>query len=476
MSLKNASPTSAGKAIHWLEGQIVYSMGFGVIVLLLTGAGLAYFAVVRPPSTQIIRIGYGTGGAVRKYFLEQLAIQGKKQNLDLRLVPTEGTDETLSVIDQNGADLGLIAGAIEDRESRRVLEITPLYMEPLQLLVREELYEPVLKDFGRLRGTSIAMDGQNTATSLLAAELLRFIGLTDPATGQPRYQRVDLPQSQLLSRRGDSSLPDAIFQIAGVPSPVVRSLIVDNGYRLVPLPFGSSFNLDKFRDTEAPDPFAGATLRLDKSFVEEAVIPAFVYGVLPSVPPSDTRTIATRLLLVGSDRLDDQTVRRVLELILSPEVRSLTQPALTVDLLNSSYQFDRHPGTDYYLSSLKPFNIDGVFQAYSRIGELWGIIIALYFASAKGLKMWQERKAQTTTKSVGDFLGEVLAVEVAVHASSTAEDRIALDQRLSDIKKTAIELQLAGQLEDAETFHSLLVTLSDTRTRIWGSASSTRYD
>ena len=363
-------------------------MGFGVIVLLLTGAGLAYFAVVRPPSTQIIRIGYGTGGAVRKYFLEQLAIQGKKQNLDIRLVPTEGTDETLSVIDQNGADLGLIAGAIEDRESRRVLEITPLYMEPLQLLVREELYEPVLKDFGRLRGTSIAMDGQNTATSLLAAELLRFIGLTDPATGQPRYQRVDLPQSQLLNRRGDSSLPDAIFQIAGVPSPVVRSLIVDNGYRLVPLPFGSSFNLDKFRDTEAPDPFAGATLRLDKSFVEEAVIPAFVYGVLPSVPPSDTRTIATRLLLVGSDRLDDQTVRRVLELILSPEVRSLTQPALTVDLLNSSYQFDRHPGTDYYLSSLKPFNVDGVFQAYSRIGELWGIIIALYFASAKGFKMW----------------------------------------------------------------------------------------
>lgn len=70
----------------------------------------------------------------------------------------------------------------------------------------------------------------------------------------------------------------------------------------------------------------------------------------------------------------------------------------------------------------------------------------------------------------------MLAVEAAVHASSTAEDRIALDQRLSDIKKTAIELQLAGQLEDAETFHSLLVTLSDTRTRIWGSASSTRYD
>jgi TRAP-type uncharacterized transport system substrate-binding protein len=457
--------------MHWLEHKIVYSVGFGVAFLFLTGAALFYFGMRTPPP-QIVRIAYGTGGAVRRYFLEQMAVQGRKRNLDIRLVATGSTDDTLTAIDQNGADMGLIAGAIEDRVSRNVLEIAPLYMEPLQLLVKAELYEPISRDFGQLRGKSIDLDGPNTATNLLATELLRFIGLTDQATGKPQYQPVYISQSQLMDRRNGPVLPDAIFQIVGVPSPAIRDLIADDNYRLVPLPFGQSFNLDKFREADAPDPVHTGNLRLDKTYVEEFVIPAFVYGVLPPVPPNDTRTIATRLLLLGSDRVSNQVVSRVLDLILSPEISSLTKPALTVDVLNSSFQFERHPGTDRYVSSLKPFDVEGALEGYARIVEIWGLITMLYLAAGKALKAWRERKTRALRKTVGDFLSQVIAVEAEVKASCTDDERIALDQRLSDIKKTSIELHLEGRLEDAEEFPSLLVTLADTRTRIWGLASS----
>jgi hypothetical protein len=279
---------------------------------------------------------------------------------------------------------------------------------------------------------------------------------------------VYIPQSALTDRQHASALPDAVFQIGGVPSPSIRHLITDSNYRLVPLPFGGSFSLAKFRDSEIPETFASATLRLNKSFVEEFIVPAYIYSVLPSVPAADTRTIAMRLILVGSRRLDDQLVRRLLELILSPEISSLAKPALTVDLLNSSYQFERHPGTDDYLSSLKPLDIEGAFSAYSRIAEVWGLIIALYIGAAKGLKSWRARRARLPRHSVGDFLGEVLAVEAATHASCTNAERIALDQKLSDIKKIAIELHLDGRLEGSEDLPSLLATLSDARARIWG--------
>jgi TRAP-type uncharacterized transport system substrate-binding protein len=460
--------------MHWLEGKIVYSVGFGVIVLLLIGVSLFYFGGIGPSSPHVVRIAYGAGGPVRKYFLEQMAVHGKKRNLDIRLVATEGTDQTLSLVDKNGADLGLIAGAIEDRASRDVLEIAPLYMEPLQLLVKGELYDSVVRDFGQLKGKSIGLDGQNSATNLLATELLRFIGLVDQATGKPQYQPVYIPQSQLADRKNGPSLPDAVFQIGGVPSPSIRTLIADHNYRLVPLPFGAPFSLAKFRESEIPENFASATLRLNKDFVEESVIPAFVYGVLPAVPPSDTRTIATRLVLVGGHRLDNQVVRRVLELILSPEISNLVKPRLTVELFNSSFQFERHPGTDDYLNSLKPFNVEGAFEAYSRLGEVWGLIIALYLAAAKGLKAWRKRKAQLPERSVGDFLSEVLAVEAAAHASCTHDERVMLDQQLSDIKKTSIELHLESRLKDSENLPSLLVTLADTRTRIWGPVSAPR--
>ena len=457
--------------MRWLEGKIVYSVGFGVIVLLLVGASLVYFGRLRPPSVQVVRIAYGSGGAVRKYFLEQMAVQGRKRHLDIRLIATEGTDETLTLIDRNEADFGLIAGGIEDRMSRDVLQIAPLYMEPLQLLVKAELYESVVKDFGQLKGKSIGLDSPSSATNLLATELLRFIGLTDPATGQPQYQPVFISQAALADRKQGRPLPDAIFQIGGVPSPSIRHLVTDSTYRLVALPFGGSFNLAKFRDSEIPDTFASTTLRLNKSFVEEFVVPAFVYNVLPAVPPNDTRTIATRLVLVGNHRLNNQLVHRLLELILSPEISNLVRPALTVDLLNSAFQFERHPGTDDYLSSLKPLDVEGAFSAYSRLAEIWGLIIALYIGAAKGLKAWMARRAHLPRQSVGDFLGEVLAVEAEAHASCSNDERIRLDQTLSDIKKTAIELHLEGRLEDADDLPSLLVTLADARARIWGPVS-----
>jgi hypothetical protein len=143
---------------------------------------------------------------------------------------------------------------------------------------------------------------------------------------------------------------------------------------------------------------------------------------------------------------------------------------LNLELLNSSFQFERHPGTDAYLASLRPFDVDVAFSTYARIGEVWGLIIALYFAGSKGLKMLAERKVRTQKKSVGDFIGEILTVEAAATASCTNVERIALDQQLSDIKKAALELHLAERLEGADHFPALLATLADARTRIWGVA------
>ena len=97
------------------------------------------------------------------------------------------------------------------------------------------------------------------------------------------------------------------------------------------------------------------------------------------------------------------------------------------------------------------------------------MIITVYLVGSRGLKMWKERRARVPTKSVGDFLGDIMAVEAAVHAACTNDERILLDQKLSDIKKDSIELHLAGRLQDAENFQSLLVTLADARSRIWGS-------
>lgn len=450
--------------------KISYSVGLTVLLLFLISIALFRYSDFRKPKAQVIRIAYGAGGPVRKHFLDEMARHGLKWNLDIKLVTTEGAQETLNLVDQKGADLGLVGGAIEDNAEHQVVEITPLYMEPLQLLVKAELYESVSKDFGQLRGRSIAMDSVHSATNVLATELLQFIGLNDPAGGDRQYRAVHISQAQLVTLTERSAMPDAIFQIGGVPSSTLAHLVTAFDYRLVALPFGGAFNLSKFRQVQGQTAADGTDLALNKAFVEEAVIPAFVYSVLPPVPPADTRTVATRLMLVGSGGLDNRTVEKVLGLVMSPDISHIVEPKLSVELLDSSFQFQRHPGTDSYLASLRPFNVDGAFDAYQRMVEIWGILVALFFAGSNSWKWWKERRHRQRKHSVGDFMSQVLAVEAGVHSACSDAERIKLDQRLSDIKKESIELHLEGRLEDSENLQSLLVTLADARTRVWGNA------
>jgi TRAP-type uncharacterized transport system substrate-binding protein len=465
---EESAMSSARRLGRWLEHKLVYSISFAVVFLALAGVGLFFLIGEGKPSAQVVRIGVVEGGLVRKRFLEHMAAEGRKNHLDIRLVPTQSTADTLRQVDDETTEMemGVISGAIEDTVPRTVLEIAPLYMEPLHLLVKADLYDRVSNDYGQLKGRSISMDATHSATSLLATELLRFTGLIDRDTGAPHYTPVTLTQVQLLSETDGSRLPDAVFQLAGMPSPTIKHLISNFNYRLVPLPFGESFNLDRFRDTEA-GPAAGTHLRLNKMLVQEFVVPAFAYSVSPPVPPVDTRTLATRLVLIGNDNVDDRLVRRVLEVILSPDVASLARPPLDIGLLSSAFQFARHPGTDRYVSSLQPFDIDGTFLVHERVVEVWGIIIAAYLMVTKGLKAWRDRKLAAYKRSSNDFLREIMEVEGAAAAGASTADREALDQRLSDIKKASIDLQLSGQLEDPENFQSLLVTLADTRVRIW---------
>lgn len=457
--------TSSKTAMRWLERKVLYSAGFGIVLMLAIGVGLYFYLDIGNVRPDVIRIGYGAGGPVRRHFLEQMALHGKPMNLDIQLVITEGTAETVEKVENGEIELGLVTGAIEDQHTDKLLELAPLYMESLQLLVKEDLFDAVSKDFGQLRGKTINLDGRRSATNLVATELLTFIGLID-ASGTPGYEPRYMQQGELVAVTDSSQLPDAIFQIGGLPSQTVRQMIIRHNYRLVQLPFGASFNLEKFRAEDRPA-MPSNELRVDRAFIEEFVIPAYSYSVLPPVPPVDTRTIASRLLLLAGTDFDKATAIKVVELLMSPEISDLVRPQLTPELLKHAFQFERHPGTQAYLDALEPIDVESAFVNYGRLVEVWGLIIAAYVTVAQGLKKWRQRKAPAH-KSVNDFLKDVLDVEADAAPGCTADERTQLDQRLTAIKKAAIDMQLEGTLDDGESLQALLVAVADARTRIWG--------
>src|SRR5262249_48126311 len=150
----------------------------------------------------------------------------------------------------------------------------------------------------------------------LARDVLKFAGLEPKrGDGSGDYTIVTLSYAELLEDREPASLPDAVFTVSGLPSPVVRALMATKHYHLAALPFGEAFALD------ALDPGDSATsprpngLRNEISRVKifPAVIPPFTYGVEPARPPREITTFGPRLLLVANENVPTRAVRQLLE-------------------------------------------------------------------------------------------------------------------------------------------------------------------
>ncbi|MES2856804.1 MAG: TAXI family TRAP transporter solute-binding subunit, partial [Bdellovibrionota bacterium] len=222
-------------------------------------------------------------GAIRQAFVEKLAEELTKNGATVKLVPMKGTDEVQQALIGKSLDLGIVMGGFTEENSQDLRELMPLYIEPLQLLVKENLYAEVSADFGKLRGKTINMDDQHTGTHALAWEVLRFADMIpdDLKVDQKLSFTPTFYNAEELKAVKDSDLPDALFVSAVVPSLSVQSLVKDHGYRIVQIPFGESFSLDRFRKFPASHNVNGTSLSVDKNYIYETSIPAFAYDVQP---------------------------------------------------------------------------------------------------------------------------------------------------------------------------------------------------
>src|SRR6185295_10374610 len=130
-----------------------------------------------------------------------------------------------------------------------------------------------------LRGHTVDVGPRGSETETLARMVLSFAQLVGPAAGEQRLVPSNLEYEELrvLHETNDLvRLPDALFQLAIVPSQLALPLIRDHGYRLVPLPFADAMRLDAL--------LTGTTAsahEVDWQYVTDATVPAFTYSMRP---------------------------------------------------------------------------------------------------------------------------------------------------------------------------------------------------
>lgn len=423
------------------------------ILVLVALNGLAlYFLLTRPSRAHFrLRITAGDLEGRRSRLAETLrdTCLREQRALDLELVPTRGSGEMierlLSRDPSRRVDLALVQGGMGDRrdltsgelqrQHGEVRQVASLVVEPLHLLVREDLAG---KGISGLRGQRVNTSTLQSGTHELALHVLRFSGLEVARD----FEESNLSYSELLDLPG-RDLPDAVFTVSALPSPIADYLVDRHRFRIEPLPFAEA-------------------LALQRPSVEAATIPAYTYSVDPPVPAVSIPTPGTRLLLLTRRGLPDQPVTRILRTIYEGEFAHVSNiPALPEARLAANPEYPLHQGTRAFLRRRDPIVTAEYIEGLENLRSfLVSLGLALFL-------LWRWHRKRDLT-AVDEYMDEVGRIERAVMASEREvnidlAELIQLRVELAELKIEVLNQFTEGQIAGEEYMNAFLTHVADVR-------------
>ena len=226
--------------------------------------------------------------------------------------------------------------------------------ETLHLFVKPEIYE---RGLAGLRGRSIFMGPPGSASRCVAEEVLQFIGLS----GGKDFIVDERPYGEMM--KSPDAMPDAIFSLSPLPSPLGERLVRQFGYQLLELPMGEA-------------------LALRKPCFEDILIPADTYGASPAVPQKPIHSIGVRGVLIAHRNVPKVAVERLLEVFyesdfaLRANVKKL-DPAM----LQRSGDYPAHAGTIVYMHRSDPWPLQKLLtKLQGFIGSMVSVLSAILLA------------------------------------------------------------------------------------------------
>ena len=342
--------------------------------IILIGIAISY-ARPRDSGVEYLSITAGSITGTRARLAEMLSASLKESDSGLKLtvIGSEGSGDALKKTDRGEVQLAMVQGGLDAEAYEHVTCIAALHVEPLHLLVRQEIFDEVSGHLGALRGKQINLSTLGSGTNRLAIELLEFVHL-----GEGDYEPTHLTYEQLI-KPNDVELPDAVFTVSSLPSPVAQALIRERGFRLVPLPYAESFQLHWFESR-----ISGGVNRLH---VTPTRIPAFSYEVDPPRPTTTIETFGTRLEIVANDELPNDVADRLCQAIYEANFTGIFGEEVRPELLRRESTFSLHPGAKRFLDRLQPVSTGRVIEVTEQLvgiigAALGGMLFPLAVAEA----------------------------------------------------------------------------------------------
>lgn len=406
-------------------------VGLVLLLIALAVTGLTLGLALRSPRVAL-RASAGDGLGRRHEILQVLATFASERGIDLDLVTTTGSSASLAMVGDRRLDVALVQGGLPALPEVR--EVAPLELEPLHLLVRDDAIATV-ED---LRGRRVHLSPPGSGTRELSLALLNLTRVHP----ERDFREVSMTYEELESLPSEV-LPDALFHVSSLPSPVAEFLVRHRGYHFVELPFAQAMHM---RDTT----------------VQAGVIPIYAYGGSPPQPPRDVETLATRMLIVAHHDTDADAVRRLLEIVGSHDfARAARLPGVSVEALGSP-ELPLHDGAIAWQRRNDPlFTPEIIDNIESMRSFIVSAIVALVLFW-RWFRARQQRGFDEYLARVTSLEREVLELELA--ADLDLPRLLQIQRQLGEIKNQALASYGAGVLRSADLLNSFLAHVNDVRT------------
>jgi TRAP-type uncharacterized transport system substrate-binding protein len=439
----------------------------GLLAILgLAALGLAAFFALHEPRERPVRMRMTAGqeGGTRHRIAQALRREAARRAITIELEAMAGSGEALEAVESGRVDAALVQGGLDLAGHPGLRQVAVLDVEPLHLLVKEELQRAVARNLAGLRGKVVNVGERGSGTYLLAREVMAFSGLRVGID----YIETTRGYADLGREAEGSRLPDAVFTVSTLPSPLARHLVTRHRYRLVSLPFCAAFALGALDQDHAPPDRPGRTqtaTRINRRHVYDAMIPAFAYEIEPGVPPEAIHTLGTQLLLVARHDMAATTIRRLLEVTFNSPFAQVLQPPLDARQLESPPELPWHDGTSEYLRRNSPLIAGDLIDLVEKEVSILGVLAGGLFCLSQWLRRRYRRRRERSFEAYILRVAQVERQALTLARAPTLDlaALLRLQEDLTRIKGEALQRFAEGGIEGEELMSGFLVHTSDTR-------------
>jgi hypothetical protein len=260
---------------------LVISAGPVMVLPILLLAVAYWWLDPNPPK----KVTLATGPAQSAYdeFGKRYQQALKRYNIEVVLVPSEGSPSNLKLLRAGKADLGFVQGGAGERnanEESGIVSLGSLFVEPVWLFYRSDAVKGIpggdLTSLTQLQDLRVNIGGRGSGTPFLMRRLLEANKL-DPA--QLKLTRLEQTAATVAFLNGEL---DAIVFASAPESLMVQMLLQTPGVKLM-----------DFSQSEA------YSRRF--TFLTPVVLPRGVADLSKDLPPQDVHLVATTTALLARE-------------------------------------------------------------------------------------------------------------------------------------------------------------------------------